>query len=219
MQHEANHTTTVEGTASQLVAALEHTWQAIQQCHPVVPDAVLVVASGSVGKRLSLGHFAPHRWQVHGADRHEVLIGGEGLQRGPVDVLGTLLHEAAHGLAQARSVQDTSRQGRYHNFRYAALARELGLEVTVQPPIGWSATTVPEPTAAAYAGQLEELAAALVLWRRLELYSGGGSRSRNLLGCVCGCGRRIRVATATLAEAPIVCGGCAEPFEPEEAGN
>jgi hypothetical protein len=29
-------------------------------------------------------------------------------------VLGTLLHEAAHGLAQARSIQDTSRQGRYH---------------------------------------------------------------------------------------------------------
>jgi hypothetical protein len=38
-----------------------------------------------------------------------VLISGEGFQRGPVDVLGTLLHEAAHGLAYARQVQDTSR--------------------------------------------------------------------------------------------------------------
>jgi hypothetical protein len=216
MQHEANHTTTVDGTASQLVAALEHTWQSIQQRHPEIPDAVLVVASGSEGKRLNLGHFAPHRWQVHGADRHEVLIGGEGLQRGPTDVLGTLLHEAAHGLAQARRLQDTSRQGRYHNRRYATLACELGLDVIVQPSIGWSHTTVPELTAAAYAAQLEELAAALVLWRRLELRTGGGSRSRNLLACVCACGRRIRVAKATLAEAPIVCGGCAEPFEVEE---
>ena len=43
-----------------------------------------------------------------------MLVSGEGLQRGPTDVLGTLLHEAAHGLAQARSIQDTSRQGRYH---------------------------------------------------------------------------------------------------------
>jgi hypothetical protein len=34
-------------------------------------------------------------------DRPEVLVSGEGLQRGPVDVLGTLLHEAAHGLAHA----------------------------------------------------------------------------------------------------------------------
>ncbi|HEY8558077.1 MAG TPA: hypothetical protein VIM97_12175, partial [Actinomycetes bacterium] len=113
------------------------------------------------GKRLNLGHFAPHRWQVNGADRHEVLVGGEGLQRGPVDVLGTLLHEAAHGLAQARDIQDTSRQGRYHNRRYATLARELGLEVASVQPIGWSATTVPDATAAAYAGQLQELQAAL----------------------------------------------------------
>ena len=66
----------------------------------------------------------------------------------PLDVLGTLLHEAAHGLAQARGIQDTSRQGRYHNRRYATLARELGLEVTSVQPIGWSATTVPDPTAA-----------------------------------------------------------------------
>src|SRR5512132_941319 len=163
MQHPSDHTTITDGTASLLVAALERTWQTIRRRHPDVPDAVLVVASGSAGKRLNLGHFAPHRWQVNGADRHEVLVGGEGLHRGPLEVLGTLLHEAAHGLAQARGIQDTSRAGRYHNRRYATLAGELGLEITTQPPIGWSATTVPEPTAAAYAGQLEELQAALVL--------------------------------------------------------
>ena len=131
-------------------------------------------------------------------------------------MLGTLLHEAAHGLAQARSVQDTSRQGRYHNRRYATLARELGLEVTSVQPIGWSATTVPGPTAANYAAQLEELAAALVLWRRQEHRSGTGPRSRNLLAATCGCGRRIRVAKATLAEAPILCAACQQPFQPAD---
>jgi len=222
MQHQSNHTTTGDGTASLLLAALEHAWQTIRYRHPDVPEAVLVVASGSEGKRLNLGHFAPHRWQVAGADRHEVLIGGEGLQRGPVEVLGTLLHEAAHGLAQARSVQDTSRQGRYHNRRYAQLAGELGLEVACVKPIGWSATTVPDQTAASYAGQLEELRAALVLWRRQEARIGSGTRSRNLLACVCACGRRLRVAKATLAEAPILCGACEQPFEPadsDEASN
>jgi hypothetical protein len=181
-----------------------------------VPEAVLVVASGADGKRLNLGHFAPHRWQVHGADRHEVLVGGEGLHRGPVDVLGTLLHEAAHGLAQARDIQDTSRQGRYHNRRYATLASELGLEVASVPPIGWSATTVPDTTAAAYAGQLQELQAALVLWRRHDHRLGPGPRSRNLLAATCGCGRRIRVAKTTLAEAPILCSLCAQPFQPND---
>jgi len=216
MQHESNHTTIPDGSASLLLAALEHAWQTIRTRHPDVPDAVLVVASGSEGKRLNLGHFAPHRWQVNGADRHEVLIGGEGLHRGPLEVLGTLLHEAAHGLAQARAVQDTSRQGRYHNRRYAHLAHELGLEVATIKPIGWSATTVPEPTAAGYAGQLEELQAALVLWRRQEHRIGTGTRSRNLLAATCGCGRRIRVAKATLAEAPILCGACEQPFEPAD---
>jgi hypothetical protein len=216
MHQPPNHTIPSDGAASVLVAALEHTWQAIQQRHPDVPDAVLVLASGAEGKRLNWGHFAPHRWQVQGADHHEVLVGGEGLHRGPTEVLGTLLHEAAHGLAQARGVQDTSRQGRYHNRRYAHLARELGLDVTQVKPVGWSATTVPQATAGAYAGQLEELQAALVLWRRQEHRIATGTRSRNLLAAACGCGRRIRVAKATLAEAPILCGHCAQPFHPDD---
>jgi hypothetical protein len=216
MHHEANHSPEPDGTASLLVASLERTWSIIRRRHPDVPEAVLVVASGSEGKRLNFGHFAPHRWQVNGADRHEVLVGGEGLHRGPTDVLGTLLHEAAHGLAQARGIQDTSRQGRYHNRRYATLARELGLEVASVKPIGWSGTTVPEHTATAYVGQLEELQAALVLWRRQEHRIGPGTRSRNLLAASCPCRRRIRVAKATFAEAPILCALCEGPFQPDD---
>jgi hypothetical protein len=212
----SNHSPSPDGTASLLLAALEQAWQTIRTRHPEVPEAVLVVASGSEGKRLNLGHFAPHRWQVHGSDRHEVLVGGEGLQRGPTDVLGTLLHEAAHGLAQARSIQETSRQGRYHNRRYATLAAELGLEVTIVKPIGWSATTVPQHTAVSYSSLLEQLAAALVLWRRQEHRIGTGTRSRNLLAAACGCGRRIRAAKATFAQAPIICGACQQPFEPAD---
>ena len=102
------------------------------------------------------------------------------------------------------------------NRRYATLAQELGLDVATVKPIGWSATTVPTQTAAAYAGQLEELAAALVLWRRHEYRIGPGTRSRNLLAATCGCGRRIRVAKTTLAQAPILCAACEQPFEPAD---
>jgi hypothetical protein len=70
------------------------------------------------------------------------------------------------------------------------------------------------PTAAAYAGQVEDLAAALILWRRQEHRSGAGPRSRNLLAATCG--RRIRVAKTTLAEAPIFCAACEQPFEPAD---
>jgi hypothetical protein len=147
-----------------------------------------------------------------------VLVGGEGLQRGPLEVLGTLLHEAAHGFAQARSIQDTSRQGRYHNRRYAQLACELGLEVASVQPIGWSATTVPEPTANAYAGQLAELTAALVLWRRQEHRIGPAPAP-----AIC-CPPPALVGAASAppgdpAEAPIVCGACARPIRAGRTGG
>jgi hypothetical protein len=207
--------------ASRLVAALEHAWIAIRSRNPDVPQVVIVVASGSDprSRRLNLGHFAAGRWQLtdQATDRPEVLVSGEGLHRGPIDVLGTLLHEAAHGLAYARKISDTSRQGRYHNRRYATLARELGLEVAHLDPIGWSGTSVPKPTAARYAEVLAELAAALVLWRRAEqANSAGPGRSRNALACSCACGRRIRVARSVLELAPILCAACAQPFQPED---
>jgi hypothetical protein len=51
MHQASNHSPSPDGTASLLLAALEHAWQTIRQRHPEVPDAVLVVASGSEGKR------------------------------------------------------------------------------------------------------------------------------------------------------------------------
>lgn len=100
----------VAGAASALVAALEGVWAAIVEHHPDVPSVVIVVAAGSGGRRageLTLGHFAAGRWEVGGQARPEVMVGGEGLRRGALDMLGTLLHEAAHGLATARGVQVT----------------------------------------------------------------------------------------------------------------
>ncbi len=205
------------GNASVLVAALERAWSAIRARHPQVPEVVMVVASGSVGRRgeLKLGHFADRRWTVATTERPELFVGGEGLAAGPVEVLGTLLHEAAHGLAAARGVQDTSRQGRYHNRRYVALAGELGLTVQRAGSRGWTATTVPAETTTVYAAVVDDLARALVLWRRAE-HPGGRKRAGNLLAAVCGCGRRIRAARSTLAQAPVLCGRCGGPFQPPQ---
>jgi hypothetical protein len=199
--------------ASGLVATLEHTWAAIRAHHPEVPEAIVVVAAGSEGRRLRWGHFAAGRWQLADARRPEVLVGGEGLRRAAREVLGTLLHEAAHGLADRRGIPDTSRGGRYHNRRYAALATELGLQVAHVDPIGWSSTTVPDSTAHRYAGVLAELADQLTLWRHQER-PGAAAASHNLLACACGCPRRIRVAPSTLAQAPILCAACQLPFTP-----
>jgi hypothetical protein len=204
--------------SSGLVASLEECWAGIGTRHPELPEVVMVVASGSGerARRLSLGHFAPDRWEVQGDNRHEILIGGEGLRRGPVDVLGTLLHEAAHAVAEARKVRDTSRGGRYHNRRFKVIAEELGLSISLDRTIGWSLTQVPLTTQVAYADELNRLRDALVLWRREEAHGGrgGAGPSRNLISCECSCSRKIRIAPTTLAAGPINCGVCGGEFEP-----
>jgi hypothetical protein len=63
---------------------------------------------------------------------------------------------------------------------------------------------------------LAELAEALVLRRAEQASPAGSGRSRNTLACSCACGRRIRVARSVLELAPILCGACAQPFEPED---
>src|SRR4051812_38544067 len=247
-----------DALSAPVVAALEHAWAAIRSRHPDLPEVVVVLASGSVGTApgtLRLGHFAAMRWNH--ADNHtsaeptrgtgeslpEVFVGGEGLARGPVDVLGTLLHEATHALAFVRGIKDTSRQGRYHNRRFATLAAELGLHIIEAPGIGWSDTHVPDVAVTAYAGVVDQLRRALTIYRCSETpftetgpggngdgKSGGdtirspdpggpASGSNNPLACACPCGRRIRAARTTLTQGPILCGLCNDEFEPPHAGR
>ncbi|MHA6795913.1 hypothetical protein ACVGVM_20705 [Pseudonocardia bannensis] len=183
---------------------------------------VLIVGAGSGSGALRLGHFAAMRWstpaQSETADGAaaaerlpEVFVGGEGLARGPAEVLATLLHEAAHALAHVRGVKDTSRQGRWHNARFKALAEELGIEVTKDAKIGWSPTSIPTATREAYASTIEELGAALRLIRAVEV-SGEGRKSKPAPSAVCGCDRKIRVSKSVLAAGPILCGACGTKF-------
>lgn len=202
-----------------MVAALEQAWADIRHRHPEVPPAVIVLGAGSIGTprgSLRLGHFAAMRWHKdHNEQLAEVFVGGEGLQRGPAAVLGTLLHEAAHAIAHARGIKDTSRQGRYHNTRFKTLAEELGIEVRKDPRIGWSPTAVPAATREQYADTVTALSEALRLYRAPEQTSTG-TKSKNPPPCICECGRRIRVATSVLEAGPITCGVCGTDFQPDE---
>jgi hypothetical protein len=204
------------------------------------------VGSGSgSGTSLRLGHFAAMRWSspglpggevVEGQDHElpavdgrlpEVFVGGEGLAQGPAAVLTTLLHEAAHALAHERGVKDTSRQGRWHNAKFKALAEELGIEVTKDARLGWSPTSLPTATREAYAGTIAELGQALRLIRAVEI-TGEGKKSEPTppavcgCGCGCGCGRKIRVSKTVLAAGPILCGACGIEFttaDPDPDGS
>lgn len=220
--------------ASPLVVAIEVAWAAIQQAHGDVPEVVVTIGGGAERGGLKLGHFAAERW-ARGADAvHELFVGGEGLQRGARDVMGTLLHEAAHAAAAARGVQDTSRQGRYHNGKFRQIAESFGLIIEHDSRIGWSVTTMPEGTADTYTEPIAGLAAAIVAYRRGFVPVGGtvggtgtgdddegdqdGKKPRNghSLTCACEPARRIRVSASTYEAGPILCGNCTEPFSIDE---
>jgi hypothetical protein len=219
----SEHTSTAltlkrQPAAAALVAALEHAWQQIRARHPDVPAAQIIVGQGS-GHRggLLLGHLAPERWRPTGPGElvHELFVGGEGLARGPVDVFTTLLHEAAHALALARGIADTSRDGRYHNQRYRLLADELGLEVCRDAQLGWSTTSLPPQTRALYEPVIAAIADAITLHRLPEPPASTG---RNLSVAVCACPRRIRVAPGVLRAGQITCEICQHPFSTARPG-
>ena len=123
-----------------------------------------------------------------------------------------LLHEAAHGLAHTRGIKDTSRQGRYHNARYKALATELGLVVEEAGTLGWSATRLP-PSAAETYHELTEIQHALVAYRHPETRDQSKPKSNNGTVARCECGRQFRITRTVLHLAPITCTACGTPFE------
>jgi hypothetical protein len=202
-----------------VVAALEAAWADIRAHHPDLPPAVIILGAGSVGVpagQLKLGHFAAMRWhnERDGLQLAEVFIGGEGLARGATGVLGTLLHEAAHALAHVRGIQDTSRQGRWHNARFKQLAEEVGITVTKDPRIGWSPTTIQPATPKRYTRAVRTLTSALRLYRSAEI-SIGTIRKPSTPPAVCACDRKIRIPAATLAAGPVLCGLCGSEFAPQ----
>jgi hypothetical protein len=208
-------------TTARLVSALEAAWTAIRIQQPEVPPVVIVVGSGSprrAAAMLTLGHFAASRWQLGETRLPEVMVSGEGLARTAPEVLATLLHEAAHGLAHTRGIKDTSRQGRWHNQHFKVLAEGLGLAIAKDPKIGWSVTAITPTTIGRYADVLVELAGAMSAYRHLEpVDTPTTTASRNGLALECCCPRKIRVSNSVHAEGPIICGLCDTAFTDPDA--
>jgi hypothetical protein len=223
-QHALTPTRQLEsGTVTgPLVVAIECTWAAIQERHPDVPDVVLTLGNGSARPgQLTLGHFHDGKWATGETRMPELFVGGEGLARGPRAVLGTLLHEATHGVAATRSIKDTSRQGRYHNTRFRDLATELGIRVERDPRIGWSITTVPDTTAQHYGDQIAALDAAIKAHRLADVHGAGRTTSNNGLVATCECDppRKVRLSRTAYDAGAITCGACEADFTARDADS
>lgn len=222
--------------ASDLVAACEAGWAAIQALHPQVPDTVIVLGTGvERGRLVKLGHWWGGQWRVGAEARGEVLLAGEALHLPPEAVFEVLLHEAAHGLAAARNIRDTSRGGRYHNANYKAVAAEVGLRPRRFDPYGFARTELTPDTAETYAEVIAGIGARMRLARGLPAQRavgieggveglGGGGRGvsggdtrgtrAGAPAAQCGCqpGRKLRMAPSVLERGPVICGLCDSEF-------
>lgn len=210
-----------------LIEALTRIWSRIRVYHPEVPGVMLLAAPSPRGDLAVLGHFAPLRWRGKksgGSHHHEVVVVAEHLDRDPTDIVGTLIHEAAHALNFERGIYDCSRS-QYHNRAFKAAAELLGLHVEQVPNYGFAITRLKSETVARYEEDIRQLAEVLVHRAKpaaasgISVPKGGtedppderpGSRNRK---AVCRCSFIIRVAKTTLEQTVIRCESCGEPFQ------
>lgn len=227
--------------ASNMVATLERAWTDIQHHNPDVPNAVIVVASGTEGKQPKAGHYSRLRWKdveiVHKGRTSrsrktakkkkkapepmaEILIGGEGLANGSGDVMDTLLHEAAHAMAAVRGIDECSRQGRYHNTKFRDLATELGLIAEKDGASGFAKTKLPVATLKKYRKTIEAIGKAITKVRTPNAKRGAKAAPSRMRLAECGCKepRKIRLAEKTFDVDDITCGACKSWFLLVEEG-
>lgn len=217
-------------TGSHIIAVLEDAWTAIRLRHRDVPSVVIITGTGRETRGYAtLGHFGAERWQHADGREAELFVAGEllaglGGHSGGRTVLETLLHEAAHGIASTRGIKDCSRQNRYHNTRFAALARELGLtppEVP-HPTLGYSETGLSDDAALAWqdvisaidSARLPHLGALFPALVPPAASNRAGSRITVI--CMCEPVRKLSVTPRQYETAPLICGACRETFEPDD---
>jgi hypothetical protein len=152
---------------SRVIIALEAAWAAIRANHPDVPQVVMITGQGDVGYEVTWGHFDAATWTVGDGHMPEIFASGEMIALGGRRIMETLLHEAAHGVADKRKIKDTSNKHRYHNKKFAKIAEALGLKPPAEADkvMGWSRCLITDATAERYKDAIAALDAGRLPYR------------------------------------------------------
>ena len=162
------HSTMVALLRSTVVEAARRRQDELPGLVETLQDDVVLLAAG--GRRSAAGWFAPGAWRFGSRQVHEVFLSADYSLAQPAaaaeDVFVTLLHEACHVWAQLNDVCDTSRDGRYHNRRFAEIALVIGLAVEKNKVIGHITPGLSAWGRAEYADLIDDLERGLVLARQ-----------------------------------------------------
>jgi hypothetical protein len=156
-----------------ILIAVNDLWREIQSNHPGTPNVNIVLQASDYAH----GHFAPGSWvDQNGTSTHELMLSTVSLAMrtnsefslggGVIKTVSTLLHEAAHAYAHENNVKDTSRNGRWHNKRFALLAERFGCVVEPNKQIGHVTDGITPSTRAKYQKQIDALNDAVTVYRK-----------------------------------------------------
>lgn len=164
-----------------------------------------VITIQSKGRKDALGWFWADKWKAGKAPAPELNISAEYLTRPFQDVLRTLAHEMVHHKAFEEGIKDTSREGRWHNKRFAKLAEAHGMEAPphAEGSLGYSAVVF-GPRWKGELDGLESKFGGFDLARTGETLGKEAGKGKMLLW-ECGCGVKLRSGRKDLN---ILCQDC-----------
>lgn len=107
-------------------------------------SSVIVTVQSNGRSKNAMGWFTVGKlWKDKETDDdslHEINISAEYLHRTGNEILVTLLHEMVHLYCKLNDIQDTSRNGRWHNKKFKSECEARLLTVEKYDGIGWSHT-------------------------------------------------------------------------------
>lgn len=139
---------------------------------------------------------------------YEINMCAEHLNRKFEEVCSTLLHEMVHLWNLQNEIQDTSRNGSYHNKKFKDVAERHGLIIDKDEKYGWTLTTLNEE-AKVFIKSLNAEGFAIYRKKIARVKSTSKQSTRKYVCPSCGC-----IIRAT-KEVRVICSDCDVEFEEE----
>lgn len=132
----------------------------------------------------------------------------EHLNRSFSEICSTLLHEMVHLWNLQNGVQDTSRNGSYHNKKFKETAEQHGLIIDKDEKYGWTRTSL-NKEAEVYINSLNDDGFSLYRKKMVNVRSSSKQSTRKYVCPICG-----SIIRAT-KEVRVMCCDCDVEFEEE----
>ena len=203
------------------VRVIEAAWEQLRAIERAIPPAVITLVNVESRHR-TRGYFAWSVWKKRKGQAHEIGISPR-LIGHPMELLATMLHEAAHAvLFESGQNGGMGSGGYYHRKEFRDLCRLFGLKCEFKDTrYGWNLTSWPNDM---IPERLSEVYQSL----RRDMPAGIGSRKpfpfegrslpvtgHTILACACEEGNRtIYVKKSMLVQGGIRCDFCRQEFRP-----